>query len=97
MDDSTRYWLLWVGFAVLFVLAFSTYMKANRLEGLLLRLMRHHDIDLTERLPLSDRVKEIAHDPSRKIEAIKVYREETGASLSDAKQAVEEYIRNPDR
>ena len=43
-------------------------------------------------VPPSDRVKEIARDPARKIEAIKVYREETGASLADAKAAVEAFI-----
>ena len=43
------------------------------------------------RRPLSDRVKELARDPTRKIEAIKVYREETGASLVEAKEAVETY------
>jgi hypothetical protein len=43
--------------------------------------------------PLSDRVKEIARDPARKIEAIKVHREETGAGLVEAKAAVEAYFR----
>jgi ribosomal protein L7/L12 len=38
---------------------------------------------------LSERVKELARDPGRKIEAIKVYREETGAGLAEAKAAVE--------
>ena len=41
---------------------------------------------------LSERVKELARDPSRKIEAIKVYREETGTGLKDAKDAVEAFI-----
>jgi hypothetical protein len=41
--------------------------------------------------PLSDRVKELAGDPARKIEAIKAYREETGAGLAEAKQAVEAF------
>ena len=41
---------------------------------------------------MSDRVKQLAVDPSQKIEAIKVYREETGASLAEAKEAVEEFI-----
>jgi ribosomal protein L7/L12 len=41
---------------------------------------------------LSDRVKEIASDPSRKIEAIKVHREETGAGLKEAKDAVESWM-----
>jgi ribosomal protein L7/L12 len=42
--------------------------------------------------PLSDRVKDIARDPSRKIEAIQAHREETGAGLAEAKDAVESYI-----
>lgn len=39
--------------------------------------------------PPSDRVNQLASDPTKKIVAIKVYREETGASLAQAKQAVE--------
>jgi hypothetical protein len=42
--------------------------------------------------PLSERVKELARDPGRKIEAIKAYREETGAGLAEAKEAVEAYL-----
>ena len=41
---------------------------------------------------LSEKVQEIASDPARKIEAIKVHREETGASLKDAKDSVEMWI-----
>ncbi|MBI1324115.1 hypothetical protein GC170_13145 [bacterium] len=44
--------------------------------------------------PLSDRCKEAARDPARKIEAIKIYREETGLGLRDAKNAVEAFIAN---
>ena len=47
---------------------------------------------LQARQPLSDRVKQLASNSARKIEAIKVYREETGTGLADAKEAVEEYI-----
>jgi ribosomal protein L7/L12 len=54
--------------------------------------LQHFNIDATPGLPLSDRVKELARDPAKKIEAIKVYREETGASLAEAKDAVETYI-----
>jgi hypothetical protein len=43
-------------------------------------------------LALSDRVKEIARDPARKIEAINIYRKETGAGLAEAKEVVEAYI-----
>lgn len=42
---------------------------------------------------LSERVKAIADDPDRFIEAIKAYREESGAGLADAKNAVEAYVR----
>jgi ribosomal protein L7/L12 len=34
----------------------------------------------------------LAADPGRKIEAIKVYREETGAGLAEAKEAIESFI-----
>ena len=44
--------------------------------------------------PLSDRVKQLAGDPAKKIQAIKVYREETGAGLAEAKEAVESFISN---
>jgi ribosomal protein L7/L12 len=36
--------------------------------------------------------QELADDPARKIEAIKVYREQTGVGLAAAKKAVEDYI-----
>jgi len=42
-------------------------------------------------LPLSDRVKELASDPTKKIEAIKVYRAETGTDLAQAKAAVDAF------
>jgi ribosomal protein L7/L12 len=42
--------------------------------------------------PLSDTVKQIASDPSRKVEAIKAYKDETDLGLADAKRAVEEHI-----
>jgi hypothetical protein len=89
----------WIAsFAVLFglgALAVVLSQMQNRLqrnERKLNALLRHFNIDTTSGLPLSDRVKEIASDPSRKIQAIKVYREETGAGLAEAKEAVEAFI-----
>jgi hypothetical protein len=41
--------------------------------------------------PLSDRVKELASDPTKKIEAIKVYRAKTGTDLAQAKAAVDAF------
>jgi Ribosomal protein L7/L12 C-terminal domain len=56
------------------------------------RASRARTTDWTTSPPPSDRVREIARDPSRKIEAIKVYREETGLGLAEAKEVVENYI-----
>ena len=56
------------------------------------RLRRTGGADVRKEVPPSDRVKEIARDPARKIEAIKIYREETGAGLAEAKETVETYI-----
>jgi Ribosomal protein L7/L12 C-terminal domain len=70
----------------------DTTARIGRIERKLNALLRHHGVDPTQGLPLSDQVKEIAGDPSRKIEAIKVYREETGAGLKEAKDAVEAFI-----
>jgi Ribosomal protein L7/L12 C-terminal domain len=39
--------------------------------------------------PVSDRVRVLASDPNRKIEAIKALQEETGLGLAEAKAAVE--------
>jgi hypothetical protein len=66
--------------------------RVMRLEAKLNLLLQHFKIDVTRGLQLSDRVKELARDPYKKIEAIKVYREETGANLVEAKDAVEAYI-----
>ena len=51
------------------------------------------DRPINRRSP-SDRVKQLASDPARKIEAIKVYSEETGTGLAEAKEAVESFISN---
>jgi ribosomal protein L7/L12 len=43
---------------------------------------------------LSQRVKDIARNPGGKISAIKAYREETGAGLAEAKNAIEAWRRS---
>jgi ribosomal protein L7/L12 len=82
--------------AVLLLMALASWLdtkaRVARIERKLNALLRHHGVDPTQGLPLSERVKQLANDPSRKIEAIKVYREETGAGLAEAKEAVEAYI-----
>ena len=63
-----------------------------RVERKLNLVLQQMNINFDESSGLSDRVKELARDPHRKIEAIKIYRDETGAGLLEAKEAVEAYI-----
>jgi Ribosomal protein L7/L12 C-terminal domain len=88
---------VWVIFGAALLLAavgswWTLTDRVGRIERKLNALLRHHGVDPTRGLPLSDRVKQLADDPARKIEAIKVYREETGEGLAEAKEAVEAYI-----
>lgn len=96
------YWLLVVVLLLLGVVVFALFTIGLRLDAILhqmLLLQRKADLALThqgiqpppEHSPLSERVKELAADPRRKIEAIKAYREETGAGLKEAKDAVEKW------
>lgn len=65
--------------------------RIKRLEKKLDLVLRALNIEPDSCDDLSEAVKEIARDPNRKIEAIKAYREETGASLVEAKEAVENF------
>jgi ribosomal protein L7/L12 len=98
------YWLLVVVLLLLGVVVFALVTIAQRLDAVLhqMRLLqRKADLALThlgvqpppEHSPLSERVKELAADPAKKIHAIKLYREETGAGLAEAKDAVENWMR----
>jgi ribosomal protein L7/L12 len=71
---------------------FDMKARIERIEHKVNLLLRNSGIDVLKGLELSDRVKELARDPARKIEAIKVYRDESGAGLAEAKEAVEAYI-----
>jgi ribosomal protein L7/L12 len=62
--------------------------RLTRVERKLDRLLAKLGVD--PHPPLSDRVKELAGE-GRKIEAIKLYRDETGAGLAEAKAAVESF------
>jgi hypothetical protein len=64
--------------------------RLDRLERKLNLIIQHLGIEPPDNL--SERVKELARDPSKKIQAIKVQREETGAGLKEAKDAVEDWI-----
>ncbi len=65
--------------------------KVKRMEISLSLLLNRMEIEVPSLV--SDQVKQLALDPHRKIEAIKLYRGETGASLLEAKEAIEEFIK----
>ncbi len=81
-----------VGVLAIWGVVSRTQARLRQLEHRLSLLLRHFNIDPAAGSPLSERVRELADDPARKIEAIKVYREETGAGLAEAKAAVEAYL-----
>lgn len=102
------YWLLIVVLLLVGVAVFMLFTIGQRLDAVLhqmLLLQRKADLALTHQgiqpppnhFPLSERVKELAAQPARKIEAIKVYREETGVGLKEAKDAIEEWAREKNR
>lgn len=91
--------LLYLGLLTLVVsvtmLGFSSRVgrlesKIGRVERGLTLLMESANLEMPSLL--SERIKQIARDPKRKIEAIRAYREETGAGLKEAKEAVEEFM-----
>jgi hypothetical protein len=89
-------WLIIALVCLVLVLALGSYRstaaRIGRIEHKINLMLRHHQIDPLQGRPLSDRVKRLADDSAKKIAAIKVYREETGASLAEAKEAVEAYL-----
>jgi ribosomal protein L7/L12 len=89
--------MVYVGLGVIVLMGLlasyaDTSARVRRIEYKVNMLLRHAGLDPAQGFPLSEQVKDLARDPGRKIEAIKVYREETGASLKDAKDAVEAFI-----
>ena len=72
----------------------SKSAQHRRLEAKLDAILTHFGITIPESISggeLSQAVRDLANQ-GRKIEAIKVYREETGVGLKEAKDAVEAYL-----
>ena len=66
-----------------------------RLECKIDLVMKHLGIEYSSTSSpgeLSVEVKALANDPSQKIQAIKLHREQSGLGLKEAKDAVEAYI-----
>ena len=68
--------------------------RLGRIEGRLARLLQHQGLDPFAPPVLSELAKRLAADPARKIAAIKLVREETGAGLAEAKAAVEAHLQS---
>lgn len=91
MYDPFTFWLVAFALVVLVMQGYALNDRLGRMQRTLDRMARQQGVDFGA--ALSNHVKELARDPARKIEAIKAHRDETGAGLAEAKQAVEDYIR----
>ena len=93
-----EWWIVGLGAIVVFAVlnalreAGSIRRDVARVDRKLNLILGQMNITFDEFGVLSDRVKELARDPNRKIEAIKAHLEETGAGLAEAKNAVEAFI-----
>jgi len=77
----------------------SDAARLRRLEGKADLILKHLGLEYKDPgTPggLSEEVKTLANDPTRKIEAIKLHREQTGVGLKEAKDAVETYMASRD-
>jgi hypothetical protein len=66
--------------------------RVEKKLDLLLKHLRLEYVDEAPPCPLSPQVQELARHPGQKIQAIKLHREQTGAGLKEAKEAVESFI-----
>jgi hypothetical protein len=69
--------------------------RLRRVEHKLDLVMTHLGLDYTP--PAKTAWQDLADDPSRRIPAIKAYRDEHGVGLAEAKRAVEDYIEGRSR
>lgn len=84
-------------FLIVLITIFSTEARVKRIEKRIRRVENSLALILTKleiepTSQLSERVKYLARDPYRKIEAIKVYREESNCTLREAKEAIEDFL-----
>jgi ribosomal protein L7/L12 len=90
----------WLAMGALLTIWFTLTRIERRLGEQEMRLdllLRRAGIDPSKPAEPSDHVKLLAQQPSRRIEAIKAYRRETGADLRSAKAVIESLQLPPDR
>lgn len=86
---------LWSGIIVSVALVWmwrwttSLDRRLRSVERNVAALLRHFNIDPLAVAPPSDEVKLLAADRARRIEAIRLYRQETGADLRAAKATID--------
>jgi hypothetical protein len=86
---------LYAGGTVAYARKPSDGARLRRLEAKVDLILRHLGLEYKDPATpggLSEEVKALADDPGRKIEAIKLHREQTGLGLKEAKDAVETYM-----
>lgn len=66
--------------------------RLRRIEGKVDLILNELNLKYDEGSHLSETVKKLADDPNQKIAAIKLYRDQTGAGLAEAKEAIEAYV-----
>jgi ribosomal protein L7/L12 len=74
--------------------AFSHMLRIQELERKLNLVLTRLGIDPSVRIAPSSHVVELARNPRQRIEAIKAYREQTGAGLKEAVAVVDEIAAN---
>ncbi len=67
--------------------------RLRNIEHSISAILRHFNIDPTVVTPPSDRVKELAADPARRIEAMRLYRQESRADLRVAKATIDALVK----
>jgi hypothetical protein len=96
-------WQWWAPVPTLFIIwQWLSLLRSNQqlqkrvldLEIRLHKLQNHIGFVADPNPPITDDVKVLARTPGSKIAAIKLYRQQTGAGLKDAKNAVERIERS---
>jgi hypothetical protein len=95
------------GFIILIVLlcttgpmAYASFRPTDaarlaRLERKIDAILRHLNVEYVDPASpagLSEEVRELANDPAKKLQAIKLHQKQTGLDLQEAKAAVETYM-----
>lgn len=90
-DFAIIAWLLIV-FAGAAAFTSRRLADSRRIERKLDALLKHQGICAPQAV-LSEEVQRLARDPSQKIAALKLHREQTGLGLADAKEDIEDFVK----